>query len=101
MRRQPSAVRCTHPGNHFDSCRGQVRLECRKNKQENFTDSLSSMKPEMQVPKDQLLDIKVPTALQSWEDAMTSSEKMQTNPTVFDPFRGNWFFPSRGEGLKI
>lgn len=64
MRRQPSAVRCTHPGNHFVSCRGQVRLECWKNKQENFLDPLPSMKPEMQVPKDQLPDIKVPTALQ-------------------------------------
>lgn len=64
MRREPSAVRCTHPGNHFVSCRGQVRLECWKNKQENFLDPLPSMKPEMQVPKDQLPDIKVSTALQ-------------------------------------
>lgn len=63
MRRQLSAVRCTHPGNHFDSCRGQSRLKCKQNKQESFTDPLSSMKPEMQVSKDQLLDIEVPTAL--------------------------------------
>lgn len=43
----------------------EVRSGCNvgKNKQENFLDPLSSMKPEMQVPKNQLLDIKVPTAL--------------------------------------
>lgn len=46
-------------------CRGQVRLKYRNKNQENFLDTLSSVKPEMGVMKDQLLNSKVPQSTHS------------------------------------
>lgn len=44
-------------------CKEQGRLEYRKKKQENFLDPLSSIKPDTQLVKDQLLNMEVATVL--------------------------------------